>query len=100
TIDFSSTRAHAGTLKLSVKNYPYPRTKSRGAIIRVKTKDKARDVILLTEEIPIEDEWTELTVEFDHQPLRIEQVALDWDCEGMFVHEECEEKPGGGGDSK
>ena len=86
------SRLEVETLKLLLKNYPFARSKSRGCLIRIKSREKGREVILQSEEIPIEDEWTELTVEFDHQPIRIEQVALDWDCEGLFVHYEFEEK--------
>jgi len=100
TLDFAITAKYAGTLHLAVKNYPFARSKSRGTLIRIKKKEKGRDVLLQAEEIPIEEEWTELTVEFDHQPIRVEQVALDWDCEGLFLHYEFEEKPSAGGPSK
>jgi len=95
SLDFSVTTQHTGTLHLSVKNYPYTRSKSRGTLLRVRTRIKGRDTILKTEEIPLSDEWTKLSIPFDHQSLKIEQMALDWDCEGLFVHYEFEEKPEG-----
>jgi len=94
SIDFSLTRSYSGTLHLWVKNYPFRRNrdKAKGSIIKIKTSKNGREVPLQQEEIPIQDEWTELEIEFDHQTLRIEQVGLDGDCDGLFVRWEFEEK--------